>query len=188
MSHRSSCVLFLRVRHSPHLTIRSRSSRRIRARRWRIALAESCTGGLATSRLTDIAGSSDYVERSWVVYSNEAKRDLLGVPDEMLTQHGAVSEPVAKALADGALTRSGADIAIGITGIAGPGGGSDEKPVGMVWIAVARAEPRETEATVCRFLGGREMVKTFAAVTAIDLVRRRLIGAPWNIDWIWRRP
>jgi nicotinamide-nucleotide amidase len=159
----------------------------LRARRWRIALAESCTGGLTTSRLTDIAGSSDYVERSWVVYSNEAKRDLLGVPDEMLTQHGAVSEPVAKALAEGALTRSGADIAIGITGIAGPGGGSDQKPVGMVWIAVARREPRDTEATVCRFLGGREMVKTFAAVTAVDLVRRRLIGAPWDIDWIWRR-
>ena len=87
----------------------------------------------------------------------------------MLTQHGAVSEPVARALAEGALTRSGADIAIGITGIAGPGGGSDQKPVGMVWIAVARREPRDTDATVCRFLGGREMVKTFAAVTAVDL-------------------
>jgi nicotinamide-nucleotide amidase len=159
----------------------------LRARRWRIALAESCTGGLATSRLTDVAGSSDYVERSWVVYSNEAKRELLGVPDELLAVHGAVSEPVARALADGALARSRTDVAIGITGVAGPGGGSEDKPVGMVWIAVALAEPRETRTAVCRFLGGREMVKTFAAVTALDLARRRLLDAPWDIDWIWRR-
>lgn len=159
----------------------------LRTRGWRMALAESCTGGLATSRLTDIAGSSDYVDRSWVVYSNEAKRDLLGVPDALLAAHGAVSEPVARALAEGALARSRAQVGVGITGIAGPGGGSDEKPVGMVWIAVALAEPAETRAAVCRFLGGREMVKTFAAVTALDLVRRRLLDAPWDIDWIWRR-
>jgi nicotinamide-nucleotide amidase len=159
----------------------------LRARGWRIALAESCTGGLATSRLTDIAGSSDYVDRSWVVYGNDAKRDLLGVPEEILSRYGAVSEPVARALAEGALVRSRADVSIGITGIAGPGGGTEEKPVGMVWLAVALSEPRETNAVVCRFVGGREMVKTFAAVTALDLVRRRLIGAPWDIDWIWRR-
>jgi nicotinamide-nucleotide amidase len=159
----------------------------LRARGWRIALAESCTGGLATSRLTDIAGSSDYVDRSWVVYSNEAKRDQLGVPDEMLAAHGAVSEPVAAALAAGALSRSRAQVSVGITGIAGPGGGSEEKPVGMVWIAVALAEPRETRTALCRFLGGREMVKTFAAITALDLVRRRLLDAPWDIDWLWRR-
>jgi nicotinamide-nucleotide amidase len=159
----------------------------LRAREWRIALAESCTGGLATSRLTDVPGSSDYVDRSWVVYSNDAKRDLLGVPEPLLAEHGAVSEPVARALADGALTRARADVAVAITGIAGPGGGSEEKPVGMVWMAVALSEPRETRTALCRFLGGREMVKTFAAVTALDLVRRRLIDAPWDIDWIWRR-
>jgi nicotinamide-nucleotide amidase len=159
----------------------------LRARGFRIALAESCTGGLATSRLTDVAGSSDYVDRSWVVYSNEAKRDLLGVPDALLSQHGAVSEPVARALAEGALARSRAQLALSITGIAGPGGGSTEKPVGMVWMALAVGEPRDTRAALCRFLGGREMVKTFAAVTALDLLRRALLGTPWDIDWLWRR-
>jgi nicotinamide-nucleotide amidase len=158
----------------------------LRARGWKIAFAESCTGGLATSRMTDVAGSSDYVDRSVVVYSNTAKTELLGVPPELIARHGAVSEPVAREMADGMLARSGAHLAVAITGIAGPGGGSEEKPVGTVWIAVASAEPRETRAVVCRFLGGREMVKTFAAITAIDLVRRTLIGAPWDVDWIRR--
>jgi nicotinamide-nucleotide amidase len=158
----------------------------LRARGWRIAFAESCTGGLATSRMTDVAGSSDYVERGVVVYSNEAKTDLLGVPASLVARHGAVSEPVVCSMAEGMLARSRAQVAVAITGIAGPGGGSDEKPVGTVWIGVALAEPRETRAVVCRFLGGREMVKTFAAITAIDLVRRRLIDAPWDVDWIRR--
>lgn len=159
----------------------------LRQRGWRIVLAESCTGGLTTARLTDVAGSSDYVDRAWVVYSNDAKQDLLGVPADLLAAHGAVSEPVARALAESALARAGAQVSIAITGIAGPGGGSEEKPVGMVWMAVALADPRETRAAMCRFLGGREMVKTFAAVTALDLLRRRLLDAPWDIDWIWRR-
>lgn len=158
----------------------------LRARGWRIAFAESCTGGLATSRMTDVAGSSDYVDRSVVVYSNEAKTDLLGVPAALIEAHGAVSEPVVRAMADGLLARSRAQVAVAITGIAGPGGGSDEKPVGTVWIGAAFAEPRDTRAAVCRFLGGRELVKTFAALTAIDLVRRRLIDAPWDVDWIRR--
>ena len=109
----------------------------LRARGWRIAFAESCTGGLATSRLTDVAGSSDYVDRSVVVYSNEAKTDLLGVPAALVAAHGAVSEPVVRAMAEGMLARSRAQVAVAITGIAGPGGGSDEKPVGTVWIGVA---------------------------------------------------
>jgi len=159
----------------------------LRTRGWRIALAESCTGGLATSRLTDVPGSSDYVDRSWVVYSNDAKHELLGVPAALIAQHGAVSEPVARALADAARDRARVDVSVAITGIAGPGGGSEAKPVGMVWMAMAFSEPRETRVALCRFLGGREMVKTFAAVTALDLVRRGLIGAPWDIDWIWRR-
>ena len=158
----------------------------LRARGWRIAFAESCTGGQATSRMTDVAGSSDYVDRSVVVYSNEAKTDLLGVPASLVAQYGAVSEAVVRAMADGMLSRSRAQVAVAITGIAGPGGGSEEKPVGTVWIGVALSEPRETRAVVCRFLGGREMVKTFAAITAIDLVRRRLIDAPWDVDWIRR--
>ncbi|MDH4063506.1 MAG: competence/damage-inducible protein A [Acidobacteriota bacterium] len=155
----------------------------LRARGWRIALAESCTGGLATSRLTDVAGSSDYVDRSVVVYSNEAKASVLGVPESVLSAHGAVSEPVARAMADGMLAGSRADVAVAITGIAGPGGGSASKPVGTVWFAVATAEPRDTRTLCCRFIGGRELVKAFAAVTALDLVRRRLIDAPWDLDW-----
>lgn len=158
----------------------------LRARGWRIALAESCTGGLATSRLTDVAGSSDYVDRSVVAYSNAAKAGLLGVPEPLLARHGAVSEPVARAMAEGLLVRSGADVVVAITGIAGPGGGSADKPVGTVWFAVAIAGPRDTQALVCRFIGGRELVKTFAAVTALDLVRRRLLDAPWDIDWARR--
>ena len=159
----------------------------LRARGWRIAFAESCTGGLATSRMTDVAGSSDYVDRSVVVYSNEAKTDLLGVPAALVGRArrgqragGARRWPKACSPVRGRRSR------VAITGIAGPGGGSEEKPVGTVWIGVALAEPRETRAVVCRFLGGREMVKTFAALTAIDLVRRRLIDAPWDIDWIRR--
>ena len=109
------------------------------------------------------------------------------MPQTLLAEHGAVSEPVARAMAEGALVRSGADVAVGITGIAGPGGGSEEKPVGTVWIAVAVAHPRETRAALCRFLGGRELVKTFAAVTALDLVRRHLLDAAWDVDWIWHR-
>jgi len=158
----------------------------LRERGWRITLAESCTGGLTTSRLTDVPGSSDYLDRTAVVYSNQAKQEMLGVPASLIAGHGAVSEPVARALAEGALARSHAQVAVAITGIAGPGGGSDDKPVGTVWIAVALAEPRETQAVVCRFLGGREMVKLFAAITALDLVRRRLLGAPWDIDWLRR--
>jgi PncC family amidohydrolase len=121
------------------------------------------------------------------VYSNRAKHELLGVPLDLLSAHGAVSEPVARAMAEGALARGAAQVAVAITGIAGPGGGTEEKPVGMVWLAVAMAEPKETRAVVCRFLGGRDMVKIFSAVTALDLVRRWLLDAPWNADWIWRR-
>lgn len=155
-------------------------------RGWRIALAESCTGGLVASRLTDVAGSSAYVQAGVVAYSNEAKSSFLGVPPELIAEHGAVSEPVVRAMAEGALQRTGADVAIGITGIAGPGGGTDEKPVGTVWIAVALAEPRDTRAALCRFIGGREQVKAFAAVTAMDLTRRRLLDAPWDVDWVRR--
>jgi nicotinamide-nucleotide amidase len=144
----------------------------LRARGWHVALAESCTGGLATSRLTDIPGSSDYVERSVVVYSNEAKTELLGVPEALIRQHGAVSEPVAAAMAEGIRDRARVNVGIGITGIAGPGGGSEEKPVGTVCIAVAGAE---TRVRTFRFPGGREMVKSMSANWAIDLLRRYLL-------------
>ena len=152
----------------------------LRERRWRIALAESCTGGLATSRLTDVPGSSDYVDQSVVVYSNASKSALLGIPESLIAAHGAVSEPVAAAMATAIRQRSNADIGIGITGIAGPGGGSEEKPVGMVFIAIATDQ---TEVRTFRFPGNRELIKTFAAFTAIDMVRRKLVGATPNADW-----
>lgn len=144
----------------------------LRARGWRVALAESCTGGLATSRLTDVPGSSDYVERSVVAYSNEAKSELLGVPEALIREHGAVSEPVAAAMAEGIRDRARVNLGVGITGIAGPGGGSAEKPVGTVCIAVAGAG---TRVRTFRFPGGRDMVKAMSANWAIDLLRRHLL-------------
>ena len=103
-----------------------------RNQKFRLVTAESCTGGLIAGALTAVAGSSDVVDRGFVTYSNEAKAEMLGVPTEMLAEHGAVSEPVARAMAYGALVNSLADVSVAVTGIAGPGGGSDEKPVGLV--------------------------------------------------------
>ncbi|MDQ4059666.1 MAG: CinA family protein [Pseudomonadota bacterium] len=111
---------------------------RFRADGLRLATAESCTGGLIAAALTEVPGSSDVVDRGFVTYSNEAKRDLLGVPETLLAAHGAVSEPVARAMAEGALARSAADVAVAVTGVAGPGGGSAAKPVGLVHLAAAR--------------------------------------------------
>jgi nicotinamide-nucleotide amidase len=143
----------------------------LRMRRWKIALAESCTGGLATSRLTDVPGSSDYVERGVIAYSNESKIELLGVEPALLDAHGAVSEPVAEAMARGIRERARVDIGVGITGIAGPSGGSEQKPVGTVCISVVG--PGSTPVTkTMRFPGNREWVKAFSAFTAIDMVRR----------------
>lgn len=148
-----------------------------------LTAAESCTGGLLTAMLTDVPGSSTYVERSAIVYSNAAKCDWLGVPAEWLAVYGAVSGPVARAMASGALTTSGASIAVAITGIAGPGGGSTEKPVGTVWFAVADRTTTESHAVCCRFPGDRAGVRRFATLTALDLVRRHLLGLPWAVDW-----
>jgi nicotinamide-nucleotide amidase len=142
------------------------------ARGLRIAVAESCTGGLITSRLTDVPGSSRYVEQSVVVYANEAKTALLGVSEDLLREHGAVSEPVAVAMAEGIKTRAKADIGVGVTGIAGPGGGSPEKPVGTVVVAVAT--DREHRVRTSRFFGDREQVKFQASQSALDAVRRML--------------
>src|SRR3982751_3041231 len=109
-----------------------------RSRKLTIATAESCTGGLVAAALTAIPGSSDVVDRGFVTYSNAAKTEMLGVPADLIATHGAVSEPVARAMAEGALSRSNADVAVAITGIAGPDGGSDAKPVGLVHLAAAR--------------------------------------------------
>jgi nicotinamide-nucleotide amidase len=111
----------------------------MRARGWRLATAESCTGGLIAAACTALAGSSDWFERGFVSYSNEAKTELLGVDAALIAMHGAVSEAVVRAMALGALQRAPVQLAVAVTGIAGPGGGSADKPVGLVWLAVARA-------------------------------------------------
>jgi nicotinamide-nucleotide amidase len=147
----------------------------LRERGWWVAFAESCTGGLATSRMTDIAGSSDYVERSIVAYSNRAKMELLDVPEALIAQHGAVSEPVALAMAAGIRKRAGVNVGVAITGIAGPGGGSEHKPVGTVCVAV---DGLESTVRTFRFPGGREMVKAMSANWAIDMLRRSLLRPP----------
>jgi len=137
-----------------------------------IAVAESCTGGLITSRLTDVPGSSRYVDQSVVVYSNDAKTALLGVPEDLLRAHGAVSEPVAVAMAEGIRARARADVGVGVTGIAGPTGGTPEKPVGTVVVAAVTDEERRVR--TARFFGEREQVKFQASQAALDMVRRML--------------
>lgn len=109
-----------------------------RERGIKVTAAESCTGGLVMAALTDLAGASDVVDRGFVTYSNAAKSEMLGVAPELIEAHGAVSQEVARAMAEGALARSDAGLAVSITGIAGPGGGSADKPVGLVWFALAR--------------------------------------------------
>jgi nicotinamide-nucleotide amidase len=143
------------------------------ARGWHVAAAESCTGGLLTSRLTDVPGSSRYVDRAMVCYSNRAKTDLVGVSPELIETHGAVSEPVARAMAEGARERAGVEVGIGITGIAGPDGGSAEKPVGTVALAVAT--PLETRVRTVRLPGGRDQVKFQAAQAGLNLLRLMLL-------------
>jgi nicotinamide-nucleotide amidase len=144
-----------------------------RAKRVKLATAESCTGGLIAGVLTAIAGSSDVVERGFVTYSNEAKIELLGVPAELIGTVGAVSEQVARAMAEGALQRSHADIVVSVTGVAGPGGGSTEKPVGLVWLGLAqRGEPTASDRQV--FPGDRTAIRIATVQRAFALIRARL--------------
>lgn len=142
----------------------------LRARKLMLATAESCTGGLIAGVLTEIAGSSDVVERGFVTYSNEAKNELIGVPMTMIREHGAVSKEVALAMAAGALAHSRADITVAVTGVAGPGGGSAAKPVGLVNLAAERrgkpAIHRE-----CRFGDiGRHGIRMATIVVAFEMV------------------
>lgn len=148
------------------------------ARGLTIALAESCTGGLITSRLTDVAGSSRYVERGVITYSNAAKTELLGVTAELIATHGAVSEAVALAMAEGVRSLSGVAVGVGVTGIAGPGGGTPDKPVGTVAVAVVTSGV--TRSRVFRFLGEREQVKFQASQAALDMVRRIMGEGIWG--------
>ena len=150
-----------------------------------IAVAESCTGGLLASRLTDVPGSSDYVERGVVCYSNRSKTDLADVPAALIAEHGAVSEPVARAMAEGIRSRAGTNIGIGITGIAGPGGGTPEKPVGTVSVAVIGDD--ETRVRTFQFIGGRDMVKFQAAQAALNMTRLAVMKIQGPREWAERR-
>ena len=140
-----------------------------RARGWHIATAESCTGGLVAGALTAIAGSSDVVERGFVTYSNEAKSEMLGVPPATIAAHGAVSSETAAAMAEGAVARAPVDLAISVTGVAGPGGGSAAKPLGLVIFGLARRNgPSRTERRV--FDGDRSAVRQAALRVALGLL------------------
>jgi nicotinamide-nucleotide amidase len=141
-----------------------------------IATAESCTGGLLTARLTDQPGSSEYVKGGIVAYSNDVKNSQAGVDEQLIERHGAVSAQVAEALADGARTRLGADIGVGITGVAGPGGGTEEKPVGLVWLAVAGPGDAAMTRSV-NLPGGRADVRERATTVAMHMLRRVLVEA-----------
>jgi nicotinamide-nucleotide amidase len=144
-----------------------------RARGWVLATAESCTGGLIAGALTAIAGSSDVVDRGFVTYSNAAKTEMLGVPAELIDRVGAVSEPVARHMAEGALARSRAHAAVAVTGIAGPGGGSAGKPVGLVWFGLA-LRGGATRGASHVFPGDRAAVRRATVAEAFAMIRAAL--------------
>lgn len=163
-----------------HVTVEALASLLL-ARGQSLATAESCTGGLIAASCTELAGSSAWFERGFVTYSNEAKTELLGVPAQLIADHGAVSEEVARAMAAGALARSRADIAVAVTGIAGPTGGSPAKPVGTVWLAWAergRDKAHDTVAVHAEkawFPGDRQAVRGATVAHALAGVRNRLV-------------
>ena len=148
----------------------------LHARGWRIALAESCTGGLVAKRLTDVPGSSAYVAGGWVTYANETKTAWLNVPPELLASAGAVSEAAVRTMAENARALAGAECALAISGIAGPGGATPGKPVGTVWIALATADT--TEARLFNLFGQRTEIRERAAQAALSLLRRHLAALP----------
>lgn len=140
------------------------------ARGWRLATAESCTGGLVSAALTEIEGCSDVVDRAFITYSNAAKIELLGVPEPMILTHGAVSAEVAKAMASGAARRAGVDAALSITGLAGPSGGTAEKPVGLVHFGIARrGQGARGEHHI--FPGDPDAVRRAALIRALELLK-----------------
>ncbi len=158
-------------------TLESSVGRLLAERGATVALAESCTGGLISKRLTDVAGSSAYFVEGFVTYSNASKERLLDVPQEMLAEHGAVSGPVAQAMAEGARKISGADYGLSVTGVAGPGGGTEEKPVGLVYVGVADAEGAEAEKLdLTAWARSRSSIRERSANRALDLLRLRIEG------------
>ena len=139
---------------------------------WMMATAESCTGGMIAARCTDLSGSSQWFERGFVTYSNAAKSELLGVPAELIAQHGAVSEPVARAMAGGAVRHAHAQVSVAVTGIAGPTGGSADKPVGTVWFAWCVNEQLSSERRV--FDGDRAAIREATVAHALQGLLKRL--------------
>ena len=146
------------------------------ARGWMLATAESCTGGLIAAACTDLAGSSNWLERGFVSYSNAAKSELLGVDAALIARHGAVSEPVARAMAQGALQHSKAQCALAVTGIAGPGGGSADKPVGTGWFAWAT--PQGLRSEMQRLDGDRAQVRSATVQHSLAVLLRLVQAAP----------
>lgn len=173
---------FVRERHTDTLfsddgsTVDEQVAAMLRERGLSIATAESCTGGLLAGRLTELPGASDYVRGAIVAYSNEVKIGQTGVPREMIEEHGAVSAEVALALANGAREHLGADVGVGVTGVAGPGGGTEEKPVGLVWLSVCAPGVEPVTRSV-NLPGGRADIRDRACTVALHLVRRTLRGA-----------
>ena len=158
-------------------TLESSVGRLLAERGATVALAESCTGGLISKLLSDVAGSSAYFVEGFVTYSNASKERLLGVPQEMLAEHGAVSGPVAQAMAEGARKTSGADYGLSVTGVAGPDGGTEEKPVGLVYVGVADAEGAEAEKLdLTAWARSRSSIRERSANRALDLLRLRIEG------------
>ena len=147
----------------------------LQARGWMMATAESCTGGLIAAQCTELAGSSLWFERGFVSYSNAAKTELMGVPAALIAAHGAVSEPVARAMAQGALQHAQAQVSVAVTGIAGPGGGSADKPVGTVWLAWCVAGLLSSER--CVFGGDRAAVRAATVQHALQGLLTRVLRA-----------
>ncbi|MCU0941982.1 MAG: CinA family protein [Hydrogenophaga sp.] len=154
------------------LDLVSRLARRLREREWTMATAESCTGGLIASACTELSGSSDWFDRGFVTYSNQAKTDMLGVPADLIERVGAVSEPVARAMAIGALEHAGVRCTVAVTGVAGPTGGSDDKPVGTVWFAWCTPAGQFAERQ--RFNGDRAAVRRATVAHALGGLLQRI--------------
>ena len=164
MTPPSSELLLISERHT-HIT-RGLAANLLKNLGWKLATAESCTGGLIAACCTDLAGSSDWFERGFVTYSNAAKTEMLGVDAALIASHGAVSEQVVRAMVQGALARAAAQVAVAVTGVAGPGGGSDAKPVGTVWLGWAT--PAGVVSEVQHFGGDRAQVRAATVQRALQ--------------------
>ncbi|MEM9752956.1 MAG: competence/damage-inducible protein A [Planctomycetota bacterium] len=168
-------------------TLQAATIEALKTKQLTVATAESCTGGLVGSLLTDVPGSSSVYAGGWVTYANAMKAEQLGVPDALLELHGAVSEQVALAMARGAREKAHADLAVSLTGVAGPDGGTDDKPVGTVWIGLASADAER--AFLARLRGNRQSIRDRAAKCALQLIRFHALGHdPRHIQWLAHEP